>query len=255
MISKNPLPILEYDDAEKGIIHATDHIPRIDVPEHAVILFFQEVIADLIRRYPSRQVYTLKGEAGPQPIYEIEFNNHRVVIFHPIVGGPLAAGFIEEVMALGCTKFIACGGAGVLDRNIQIGHLVVPVRALRDEGTSYHYLPASRFIDLDEKAVKAIAETLEEDKVPYLKATTWTTDAFYRETAEMVRYRREEGCLTVEMECASFAATARFRGATFGQILYAGDDVGGETWDSRAWSRNEIRKKLGELAIRACLKL
>lgn len=246
---------MEFDDTQKGIIHASDHISKIDIPEHAVILFFQEVIEDLIRDHPSRQVFSLKSEAGLHPVYEIEFEGRRIVVFHPVLGGPFAAGFIEEVMALGCKKFIACGGAGVLDPKIQVGHLVIPIRALRAEGASYHYLPASRFIDLDEIAIQAITETLEEAKVPYIKAATWTTDAFYRETPDMVRYRREEGCLTVEMECASFAAAARFRGATFGQILYGGDDVSGETWDSRAWSRSEIRKRLGELAIRACFKL
>lgn len=255
MIKKNNIPILEYDDMERGIIHASDHISPIDIPEHAAILFFKEVIDDLIREHPSREAFSLRSEAGPHPVYEIEFEGRKIVLIHPVLGGPFAAGFIEELMALGCRKFIACGGAGVLDRKIQVGHVIIPIRALRAEGTSYHYLPASRYVDLDEVAVKAVSDTLEEAGVPFLKAATWTTDAFYRETPEMVRYRREEGCLTVEMECASFAAAARFRGAVFGQILYGGDDVSGEAWDSREWNRNEIRKKLGELAIRACLKL
>ena len=71
-------------------------------------------------------------------------DDERVALFHPGVGAPLAAGLLEEVIASGCKKFIACGGAGVLDREIAVGHLIVPTAAIRDEGTSYHYLPPGR---------------------------------------------------------------------------------------------------------------
>jgi len=163
---------------------------------------------------------------------------------------------MEETAALGCRKYIACGGAGVLRKDIAVGHLIVPTWAVRDEGTSYHYLPASREVQIDPEAVRAICATLDEAGVPYLTGKTWTTDAFYRETKGKVSRRRNEGCLTVEMECASFAATARFRGLAFGQILYGGDDLSGEAWDSRRWqSRADIRQGVFELAVEACLRM
>ncbi len=85
---------------------------------------------------------------------------------------------------------------------------------------------------------------------------TWTTDAFYRETPGKVALRKQEGCLTVEMEAAAFFAVADFRDVTFGQILYGGDDVSGETWDSRRWNeRTSVREKLFWLAAEACLEL
>jgi len=68
--------------------------------------------------------------------------------------------------------------------------------------------------------------------------------------------RRQEGCLTVEMEAAAFFAVAAFRGVTFGQILYGGDDVSGDTWDSRQWNEHtSVREKLFWLAAEACLEL
>jgi purine-nucleoside phosphorylase len=97
---------------------------------------------------------------------------------------------------------------------------------------------------------------LDQHAVPYIVGKTWTTDAFYRETPGKVARRREEGCLTVEMEAAAFFAVARFRDVDFGQILYGGDDVSGEAWDTRRWNqRSSVREELFWLSVEACLAL
>ena len=159
-------------------------------------------------------------------------------------------------IARGCTRFVACGGAGVLDRAIARGHLLVPTAAVRDEGTSYHYLPPSREVCASPEAVAAIETVLAEQGIAFLRTKTWTTDAFYRETPDRVARRREEGCLTVEMEAAAFLAVARFRGVALGQLLYSGDDVSGTVWDSREWhGRTSIRERLFWLAAEACAAL
>jgi uridine phosphorylase len=132
--------------------------------------------------------------------------------------------------------------------------VIVPESAVRDEGTSYHYMPPSREVAADPDAVAAIERVLTRCKVPYLKAKTWTNDAIYRETTGKVGRRRAEGCLTVEMEAAAFFAVARFRGIKFGQLLYGGDDVSSETWDGREWdTRTSIREKLFWLAVESVL--
>ncbi|HEY3288933.1 MAG TPA: nucleoside phosphorylase, partial [Anaerolineae bacterium] len=152
--------------------------------------------------------------------------------------------------------FIACGGAGVLNRDIAVGHIIVPVSAVRDEGTSYHYLAPSREVEASPLAVAAIERTLIKNEVRYILAKTWTTDAFYRETVDKIKLRQEEGCITVEMEAAAFFAVARFRNAVFGQILYGGDDVSGSQWDSRHWnSRVSVRERLVWLAAESCLAI
>jgi len=137
-----------------------------------------------------------------------------------------------------------------------LGHVVVPTAAIRDEGASYHYLPPSREAYPSKAATAAIERTLKRHEVSYVRGKTWTTDAFYRETPDKIALRRGEGCLTVEMEAASFFAVATFRDVVFGQILYGGDDVGGETWDSRTWNRQtSVREKLFWLAAEAVLEL
>ena len=104
--------------------------------------------------------------------------------------------------------------------------------------------------------VAAIQQTLDERNITYVIGKTWTTDAIYRETPAKIARRRAEGCITVDMEAAAFFAVAQFRGVTFGQILYGGDDLSGEVWDQRDWFRQpSTREKLFWLAAEACLRL
>ena len=151
---------------------------------------------------------------------------------------------------------MACGSAGVLRSDIAVGHIVVPVSAVRDEGTSYHYLPPTREVQASPEAVSAIEQVLKRYSIPYILGKTWTTDAFYRETPSKVKLRCEEGCLTVEMEAAALFAVARFRQVLLGQILCGGDDVSGEEWDARRGvERASFREKVFWLAAEACLEL
>jgi uridine phosphorylase len=251
-----PYPILEYDPAPEGIIEPRKLIKPIDAPERCVICFFQEVITRLADEGRLTLIAMLKSEMGGHPVYEMDVDGQRLALFHPGVGAPHAAALLDEVIALGCRKFIACGGAGVLDREIAVGHVVVPTSAVRDEGTSYHYLPPSREVAASAEGTAAIERVLLAHNVPYVLGKTWTTDAFYRETAGKVQRRRAEGCLTVEMEAAAFFAVAQFRGVIFAQLLYGGDDVSGKLWDGRGWdTRHTVREKLFWLAAEACLLL
>jgi uridine phosphorylase len=137
-----------------------------------------------------------------------------------------------------------------------VGHIIVPSSAIRDEGTSYHYLPPGREVQASAEGVAAIERVLKKVNADYIVAKTWTTDGLYRETPAKVRHRRTEGCVTVEMEAAAFFAVAQFRGVTFAQLLYGGDDVGSDKWDSRHWTHHtSVREKLFWLAAEACLSL
>lgn len=197
-----------------------------------------------------------KREDHHRPLYELEIHGQRLAVFHPGMGAPLAVSMLEESIALGCRKFIACGGCGVLDRGVAAGRVLIPTTALRDEGTSYHYLPAAREVSAAQEAVIAIEKTLQKHNVDYHLVKTWTTDAIYRETIDRIQMRKNEGCLTVEMEAAAFFAVAQFRGVPFGQLLYAGDDISGDRWDARDWrSHTSVREKLFWLAAEACLEL
>ena len=249
-------PILEHDPTREALIEPARVIEPRDVPEHCVICFFSEVIEKVVAQYRAKVLAKNVWEDGPHPLYEMAHHNERLAFFHPGVGAPIAAALLEEAIALGCRKFVACGGCGVLEAGLGVGHLVIVSSAVRDEGVSYHYLPPGREVSANAEAVRALAATLSRQNVPYVVGKTWTTDAPYRETPNKIAARRAEGCLTVEMESAALIAVAAFRGASLGQALYGGDDLSGAEWDHRNWrSRTAIREALFWLCAEACLAL
>src|SRR6185369_5697474 len=173
----------------------------------------------------------------------------KISVMHPGVGAPLAGGFMDEAIAMGGRKFIACGGAGVLRKDVALGHLIAPTSAIRDEGLSYHYLKPSREVGPHPRALAAVKKILQKRGYAYLTGKTWTTDGLYRETVSKINLRKKEGCLSVEMESAAFFAVAKFRKVQCAQILYGGDDLSGEHHDTRGWHEQaDIREKVFWLA-------
>jgi uridine phosphorylase len=254
-LSPREFPIIEHDPSPTAIIEPRRVYKRIDIPKHCVLCFFQDVINDLVLNGGAREIHVEHWETGNHPVYELDFNGRRLAVVHPRVGAPVSGAMLELMIALGARKFIACGGAGVLDSKIAVGHIVVPNSAVRDEGTSYHYLPPSREVGPHPKALAAIEKTLRRNGIEYIVAKTWTTDGILRETRARMIARRREGCLTVEMEAAAFFAVAKFRRVMFGQILYGGDDLAGDDWDPRNWNRHQVRERLFTLAAEACLSM
>jgi uridine phosphorylase len=186
----------------------------------------------------------------------LDYKNEKISLIQAGVGAPMAAAQIEEISAMGCKKFIACGSCGVLQKEIAVGHLIIPITAVRDEGTSYHYIKPSREIAVNERIVQVIENKLLDENIPFIKAKTWTTDAIYRETPEKIAQRKNEGCVTVEMEASAYIAASQYNNVEFGQILYSGDNLGGEEWDMRNFShRTDIREFVLRITLDTCLKM
>lgn len=250
-------PILEFDPNPHSIIDidlAEDAMPGM--PERCVICFFRDVFERFSMQGIITPLTTISTEMGDHPVYRYMVGDHTVALLHQGMGSPLAAFLLEEMIALGGRKFIACGGAGVLDKTIAMGHLLVPVAAVRDEGTSYHYLPPAREVEPTPMALAAIEAVLKQRKMDYLLTKTWTTDGFFRETKGKFALRKAEGCLAVEMEAAAMFAVARFRNVEFGQILYSGDTIDGDQHDGRSWHTNrDVRELIVELAAAVCLAM
>ena len=255
-MQKHAYPILEFDLETQAILEPANVISRKNVPEHCVICFFKEVIEAVVTENNAVVLTHSVSEIGQHPLYQIEVEGRRLSFFHPGIGAPLAIGMLEEMIARGCRKFIAVGGCGVLDKEIAVGQLLLPISAIRDEGCSYHYLPPSREVSADPHALAVIERVLQAHQVEYLRTKTWTTDAIYRETPAKAAAYRQEGCLAVEMETAAYYALAKFRKISFGQILYGGDAVIPHAYDGRKWnSRADIRRNLFWLAAEAVFQL
>jgi uridine phosphorylase len=251
------LPLFEDDLGEPGIIEAhMMHRRAVQVAPVAVLCFFNELLDQLASEGVLTPVYTLRSEIGRNPVYEFTNEHGTVAVVHPGVGAPLAAGFTEEMAAIGVSTFVACGGAGALVDDLALGHVMVVASALRDEGTSFHYAAPSRIIDADPLGVRVLEATLKEHHVPYFVGRTWTTDAFLRETRGRVQRRIDENCSMVDMESSAFIAVARYRQLRFAQLLYAGDSLAGDEWDSRSWeTARSVREALFRVAATAALTL
>jgi uridine phosphorylase len=248
-------PILEFDADRSALIEPAHRPLPEPVPERAVVCFFREVIDEVCGEGRGERIDSFKWEHGTHELYRLSLEQGDVSVFHPGVGAPLAVGIMEEAISAGCRKFAVCGGAGAIVPGLALGHVVVPTSAVRDEGTSYHYCPPSREIRADAGAVQVAVDVLTERGVPHILGKTWTTDAPFRETVGKIQQRRDEGCLTVEMEASAFMAVAQFRGVDLVQLLYAGDDVSGDAWDHRHWTTSSARQDLFWLAVETALRL
>jgi uridine phosphorylase len=245
-------PILEFDPSKHAVIEPHMVRERLDVSIAAVPCFFLDVIQRVCVDTGAKLLTHLQSAHGAHPVYEIDWEGQPLAVYHPGVGAPLAAMFLEEIIETGCRVFVAVGGAGGLVPALTVGHVVVPTSAIRDEGTSYHYLTAGREIEPSPRAVGAIEKVLQGHRVPFVTGKVWTTDAPYRETRGKVERRVDEGCLAVEMEAAALFAVAAFRGVEFGHILAAADDLSQEQWDDRGFIPDtSVRERLFWLAVEA----
>ncbi len=155
---------------------------------------------------------------------------------------------MDWLISYGVKKIISTGSCGVLC-DLPENYFLVPEKAIRDEGTSFHYLPPARYVDIDFEMLEAIENYFNRRNIPYKKCMTWTTDGFFRETKKKVLARRNEGCSCVEMECSALAACAKFRGVKFGQFLFTADSLHAvDAYDERGWGMNSLRPAL-EIAI------
>ncbi len=166
---------------------------------------------DIVRRLKAT------GQAYPAkdwPCYHTELFTFavgtRVVgIVGCAVGAPFAVLISEELFASGCDLLISITSAGQITPSGQLPYFIVIDRALRDEGTSYHYALPSEYSDADPNLVAVAANALKAEGVNVVTGSSWTTDAPFRETEEAIAAARSEGILAVEMEAAALYAFAR----------------------------------------------
>jgi uridine phosphorylase len=253
-IIKNNFPILEYDDSTKAIIEPDRK--NNNFPKNCMMTFFKDVLEKYMEKTKAVKIGEYKSEMKDFPVWKVKYRDLEICLIQAVVGSGSIAMMTDFLIGGGVENLIVCGACGVLT-DIPSGDIILPICALRDEGASYHYLPPKREVLLNEISIKAIKTTLEKNNVNYYECKTWTTDGFFRETIDMVNYRREEGCSVVEMECATIAAISEFRNIAFGQLLYAGDIIiGNNEYDERNWYNNlTAREKLFYLSLESLYEL
>lgn len=226
---------MKYYDNQKAVINPDDFVDKIDsMPEIGIACYSHVLFNEIVTKYHGEEIGSLNYTDMLKKIYKISYNNKQYAIFMMSVGAPAAATCIEDIHAMGCNKFIVFGNCGVLDKNIDDLAIIIPTNAIRDEGLSSHYLEYNKTIKLNEKYGSLLKDILNQKSYSYIEGTTWTTDAFYRETKDKVADMKSLGAICVEMEAAALQAVCDFRNIDLITFFYAADNLDSDYWDKRS---------------------
>jgi uridine phosphorylase len=195
-----PWALLREARRQKGLV-------AIEVPPICIL----DPDGDIVRRLRD------SGRASPfeaWPCYHTELDSFNLAgqtvgIIGRAVGAPFAVLIAEELFASGCRLLLSLTSAGQIVPAGLPPYFVIIERALRDEGTSYHYAAPSDFAEADPRLVAIAGEALKGSELTFLVGASWTTDAPFRETAEAIASARARGLLAVEMEAAALYTFAR----------------------------------------------
>ena len=223
----------QFPNEKRAFINPEDTTERNpDFPTLCVSTFSENIINKFAAMDQVEEIGRLYTANGSLPVYKIVYKDTPIAFFLSRVGAPACVSGLEEVIAMGAERIVMFGSRGILDQSVD-GKMIVPISAVRDEGTSYHYLEPSDEVYAQKEAVRAMAESLENCGYPYIAGKTWTTDAIYRETPSVISERKKAGCICVEMECASVLAAAEFRKIPLAYFLYGADNLDCSGWEMR----------------------
>lgn len=200
----------------------------LPAPHSALICLYKGVFSRFSWKYRSRRVHGFLGD-----VYLPRIAQGRVAVLGGFgIGAPAITGIAEEMMAWGTGRIVILSLAGGLQPELTPASVVVCDRAIRDEGTSYHYLPPGRDVKASPELVSVLAEGLTAGGLDCSRGATWSTDAPYRETKEEVELFQHEGVKTVDMESAGVFAAAQARGRQAASIFVVGDSLAGPRWSA-----------------------
>lgn len=157
------------------------------------------------------------------------------------IGSPTASFILEGLIALGGRKFINIGTAGGL---ISEG-VFLCIKALRDEGTSYHYIPHGHYSYPNKELTRKLGEAMKKQGINYKTGITWTIDAPYRETKKEIEHYSRIGVATVEMEASALFAVAQYRKVKI-TAAFVVSDILGKKWEPK-FHKLDVKKTLNKL--------
>lgn len=220
--------------SEPTLFTPADTTKKIDnFPEICVSTFSENIIQKFSSLNNVQKIAELYTANGKIPVYKIHYKNIDIAFYLSRVGAPACVAGFEEIIAMGVKKFVLFGSCGILDENKVKNNIIIPTSAIRDEGTSYHYIAPSQEIEADTQYIQILEKVLNNLGYPYVKGKTWTSDAIYRITTSAINERQKEGCIATEMECASMLAVSKYRNIPFIQFLYGADNLSSDKWEIR----------------------
>jgi uridine phosphorylase len=196
-------------------------VPKGRPPEGLIIAYHKSLMRYVLRHHRTR---TVKGFFGEMVLLR-ETGNRVRLIGNFGIGAPGAVIHLEEFIEWGVEKFVSVGTAGGLQRSLGIGDLVLCERAIRDEGSSHHYLKPSKYAYPSPALTDRLRQALQSRRLKFTSGTSWSIDTPYRETISEARTYRREGVLTVEMEAAALFAVGKYRKAEVAALFSVSDSL------------------------------
>jgi uridine phosphorylase len=224
---------------------------NIVLPHVGVGVFSRHLYDEIIAKFSCKEIGYINNANFDRKVYIMRYKDVEITLFMAGVGGPLMCADIEELNAHGVDTFIIFGNCGVLDSKIKDCSVIIPTKAFREDGASYHYVEDSDTIDMNPDYMDIFLEILKEHNFDYTKGYTWTTDAFYRETKDKMDYFKSNGAVCVEMEGSVIAATCKRKGLKYFTFYYAGDNLDSVEWDERSLYGDVNIDKKNDVAILA----
>jgi uridine phosphorylase len=216
-------------DASSPVLTAVSRLQSLKLPTPPQLLIFcpqAALLRHAVKRWRGRRVPGFFGE-----VYLLGKANNRVAVAGQFgVGGPVVGVLVEEFAAWGVAEFVLLGIAGGLQPSLRCGDLVLVESAVRDEGTSHHYLPPAPTVVASSALVEWLETAVRPTNLPLHKGRTWTTDAPYRETAAAVAHYQQQGVQTVEMEVAALFAVAQHCQKQAAALLAVSDSLANGVW-------------------------
>lgn len=214
-------PLLEHDPAEPPVFlpgnlleaaRVRKGLRKTAVASGCLLDFDGELVEHLVAT--ERAVEEPAWPCFHTRLFRWRANGAEYGVIGGTVGAPFAVLVAEELFALGCQAIVSISSAGLIAKDLSPPFFLLIEKALRDEGTSHHYLPAGRFSVASPSLMAAVSRRMAEAGVPVHRGPSWTTDAPFRETETLIASRREEGVVSVEMEAAALLALGAATGKT-----------------------------------------
>lgn len=250
--SNQKIVLQEFDSAKNAILNPWNIISPIqNIPKIAITCFARQTFDRLLSELGGTVIAHSSMANMDVPVYKVMYKDKEFALFMSDVGAASCVALLEDVYAMGIQTIVMFGTCGVLEQSIEDCSVIIPTSAIRDEGTSCHYEPASDEINVNVKYIDKFTDILDKMGCSYTLGKVWTTDGIYRETRKKTERRKEQGAICVDMECAAVTALAKFREKEVFQFFYAADNLDSDYWDKRSLSNSDKLIEKHRVAILA----
>jgi len=246
-----PFPHVKDKYKYKSVVTAKDYhaykkrmgrMTDTNIPNTAIICYDTKLSESVVSKYDGKHI------AGFSDFYILKDGRKRIVFVKCSIGSPAAAIVMEELIAIGVTKILSVGLAGSLQKDLGVKSIIICDKAIRDEGTSYHYLKPSKYAHPSKSLISDIKKKMGEMRIEYIHGPTWTVDALYRETQEEIKRYQKDGVLTVDMEASTVFAVAEAYNIESAAIFTISDYLGNFKWEPKFHMTDEYLERIFHIA-------